>query len=164
MPVLTTEQEYKRSDLVIQGKVIHLDTVSTSNTLMYDKKGIRLGKHKYSIVTETFVRVQMIVEKRFKKIINLPDTVYILTPAESDACGYPFPSWLRNPNLPNPYYQFIIYGDKWLEKKVITLRKGNRDTKQIKETLLPDTFFTSVCRRTRSFDAEEIKRLEAMKD
>jgi hypothetical protein len=164
MPMLTTEQEYKRSDLVIQGKALWLDTVYTSNTLLYDRKGIKLGKHKYSVSLEKFVRVRMLVEKQFKTPSDLPDTVYILTPAESDACSFPFESWLRFPNLPAPYYQFIIYGDKWMEKKVITTKKGNRDIKQIKETLLPNTFFTSVCRRTRSFDTEEIKRLQAIKD
>ena len=98
MPVPTTEQEYNRSDIVMQGKVIGLDTVYASNTLINDKKGIRLGKHKYSVLTEKFVRVQMLVEKQFKTPTNLPDTVYILTPAESDACGFPFDPWLRYSN------------------------------------------------------------------
>jgi hypothetical protein len=163
MPVPTIEQEYNRSDIVMQGKVIGLDTVYASNTLINDKKGIRLGKHKYSVLTEKFVRVQMLVERQFKTPTNLPDTVYILTPAESDACGFPFDSWLRYSNLPDSYYHFIIYGDKWIEKKIITVKKDNRNIKQIQETLLCDTFFTSVCKRTRSFNAEEIKRLEAIK-
>jgi hypothetical protein len=159
---LTTEQEYKRSDLVIQGRIIGADTIYSSNTLIHDKKGIKVGRHKFSIYSEKFLRIKMVVQKNFKSNVNLPDTIYILTSPENDACGYPFASYLDKGVLPDSYYQYIIYGDKWAEKSIIKYKKGKKYIRQIKERLLEDTFFTSRCRRTQSANEEEHKNLSKL--
>jgi hypothetical protein len=159
---LTTEQDYKRSDLVIQGRIIGADTIYSSNTLFHDKKGTKIGRHKFSVYTAKFLRIKLVVEKNFKSISNLPDTIYILTSSESDACGYPFTPFLGQGVLPDSYYQYIIYGDKWTEKSIIKYKKRKKYVGQIKETLLGDTFFTSICRRTQSVNEAELNILSKL--
>lgn len=43
MDSLTTEQAYKRSDLVIQGRIIGIDTIQSTCGIMSDRKGIKVG-------------------------------------------------------------------------------------------------------------------------
>lgn len=159
----TTEQAYKRSDLVIQGRIVGIDTINSSNSLLYDKKGIKIGRYRYTPHIENFLRVKMIIEKSFKLIADLPDTIYVLTKLESDACGYPFPPFVGEGVLPDSYYRFIVYGNKWIEKKIIRTKKGNRYVGQIKESQSSETFFTNTCSRTQHLNEKELKNLSVLK-
>lgn len=158
----TTEEDFKRSELVIQGRIIGADTIYSSNTLYHDKKGTKVGRHKLSVYKEKFLRIKLLVEKNFKSISNLPDTIYILTKTESEACGYPFTPFLGDKRLPDTHYKYIVYGDKWTEKSIIKYKKGKKDVGQIKETQLDNTFFTSICRRTQLANEAELKSLSKL--
>jgi len=156
----TTEQAYKHSDLVIQGRVIGIDTIQSSNKIMFDKKGIKVGRHRYSIYSENFLRVKMVVEKSFKLIPNLPDTIYVLTNLESDACGYPFLPFFDG--VSPGRYQYIVYATSWVEKTIIKIKKGKRNLGQIKELQLKDTFFTNTCNKTQPVNKEGLKNLSTL--
>lgn len=104
----------------------------------------------------------MVVEKSFKSISNLPDTIYILTKFDSDACGYPFPPFFGEGVLPDSYYQFIVYGTNWIEKTITKTKKGKLYVEQITKSLLSDTFFTNTCTRTRHLNNEELKNLSTL--
>ena len=138
-----------------------MDTVYSSNLLVHDRKGVKLGKYKYSLDIQKLLRVKMIVEKKFKFTSNLPDTIYILTSPESTACGYPFTPFVKNEGIPGSFYRYIVYGDKWIEKTIISSEKGKRNMRQIKETLLPNTFFTTICRRTQPYNERELNSILA---
>jgi hypothetical protein len=139
-----TEQEYNRSNLVIQGKIIGIDTIYGSNTLISDHKGAKLGRHKYSLEIEKLARLQMVVGKSFKSTVNVGDTIYVLTPAGCAPVN--LPPYLGI--MPEQYYNFIVYGDKWIENKVTMVKKRKRYIKQIEQKLISNTFLTDRCRRT----------------
>jgi hypothetical protein len=151
-----TEQEYNRSNLVIQGKIIGIDTVYGSNTLISDHKGARLGKHKYSLEIEKLARLQMVVGKTFKPTVNIGDTIYVLTPVGCAPLN--LPPYLGI--MPEPYYNFIVYGDNWIENKVTIVKKRKRYVKQIEQTLISNTFLTDRCRRTDITTDAELTKLE----
>jgi hypothetical protein len=160
-PKLTIEQEFTRSDLVIKGRVLGTDTVEYGYVL-YNRKGIKVGRHRYSTSTERYLRVKMIIEKSFKKMSTAPDTVYILTSIGESSCGYPFIPFLQGYNIPESYYQYIIYADQWTEKNIVKTKKGRRRVGQIQENKILNTFFTDVCRRTKQVDENEIKVLSSL--
>lgn len=134
-----------------------MDTIKTSNTLVTAKNGTKIGKQKYSLYTERFVRVKILVEKNLKKSTTLPDTIYVLTEIE---CGFSFIPYLAEGRVDDIFYQYIIYGDKWTEKSIEKTQKGKRHVSQIKTIIRNDTFYTSMCRRTQRINDEELKRLE----
>ena len=105
----------------------------------------------------------MVIEKKFKSTLDLPDTIYVLTSIESNNCGYPYLPSFEQGALPDSYYQYIVYGDRWIEKTITKSKKGKRYVGQIKESLLKDTFFTSICRRTQNVNSDELRRLLALK-
>lgn len=158
----TTEEDFKHSDIVIQGRIIGVDTIYSSNTLFHDRKGTKVGRRKLSVYKEKLLRIKLLVEKNFKSISNLADTIYILTKTESEACGYPFTPFLGDERLPDTHYKYIVYGDKWTEKSIVKYKKGKKYVGQINETLLGDTFFTSICRRTQLVNDEEITKLSKL--
>jgi hypothetical protein len=155
-----TEQEYNRSNLVIRGKIIGIDTIYGYNTLISDHRGIRLGKHKYSLETEKLARLQMVVRKMFKSTVNVGDTVYVLTPAGCAPLN--LPPYLGI--MPEQYYDFIVYGDNWIENKITSVKKRNRYVKQIEQTLIPNTFLTDRCRRTDLTNDAELANLATCVD
>jgi hypothetical protein len=157
MPKQTTEEEYKRSDLVIQGRIIAFDTIYSSNALINDHKGIKLGKHKYRIEIEKFARLRVVVEKTFKSSVKVADTIYILTPADCPVLNTSLGI------LAEQYTDFIVYADKWIENKIITIKKGNRRVKQIEQILIVNTFLTDRCRRTDLTTNAELANLETLR-
>jgi hypothetical protein len=156
----TTEQAYKRSDLVILGRIIGTDTIQSSNMIMFDRKGIKVGRHRYSVYSEIFLRVKMVVEKSFKLVSDIPDTIYVLTKLEGAACGYPFLPFFKE--VSPERYQYIIYGTSWIEKTITKTKKGKRNIGQIKELKLNDTFFTNTCSRTQFSNKEELRNLSTL--
>jgi hypothetical protein len=144
MPQRSVEEECKRADIVVRARILMIDTIYGSNTLIYDHRGVKLGKHRYRLETEKLARLQMIVEKTFKSSLNVADTIYILTPVD---CAPPNVSlWL--PILSEQYGDLIVYGNKWIENKIITVENGNKHIKQIQQTLISNTFITDRCTRT----------------
>ncbi len=120
------------------GKIVGVDTITAGNYIWQDKHGIKYGKHKYSIGFEDLVRVKLIPEINFKSSTQLPDTIYILTSTQSTACGYQFPPYYTQ--IPSSYYDFIIYADRWIDYSIEEVAKDNRRIKQIKRTILQNTF------------------------
>lgn len=159
--MVSTEEEYKRSELVVKGRIIGADTVTETDGIWYDRHGVKYGKHKYSIHYATFLRIKLIVEKNYKSATQIPDTIYILTNQQSTACGYPFPPYIEQ--LQSPYYEFIIYGDRHIAYSVEDFTKRKKHIKQIKRTPSQNIFFTSSCRLTQNANAEELNKLEKLK-
>lgn len=164
IPLPPVEEEFKYADLVVKGRIIGMDTVNLVSSIVYDKKGIKAGRHKFSTREENFVRVQFLVEINFKSSNQLPDTIYILTSPEPTACGYPFMPYLDYENIPRGIYDYIIYGDKWMERSITSFQSGKKIKGIIKETLSSNTFVTSRCMRTRQTNSEELQKLNQLKN
>jgi hypothetical protein len=163
VPKPPVEDAFKYADLVVKGRIIGTDTVRMISSIVYDKKGIRVGRHKFSAREEDFVRVKFVVETNFKSTTPLPDTIYVLTSPESTACGYPFFPYLDYENIPREIYNYIIYGEKWVDKSITTYQSGKKVRGEIKKAVSSNTFATSICMRTRPIDPEELNKLNKIK-
>ena len=159
--IATTEEEYKRSELVVKGKIVGADTIIASNNMVFDSHGVKYGNHKYSLYFQKLLRIKFVVEANYKSTTQVPDTIFILTSTQSSACGYPFPPYLNQ--LSSPYYDFIIYGDCWIGYSTQDSMKGKRTIKQIKKVTSSNTFFTSSCRLTQYSNEAELTKLEKLK-
>ncbi|WP_153796934.1 hypothetical protein [Foetidibacter luteolus] len=157
----TTEEEYKRSELVVRGTIIGTDTVTLATGLNTDRHGIRYGKRRYSLNFELLLRVKVVVEKNFKSSTHLPDTIYVLTSTQGTACGYPFHTY--HPEFPSIFYDFIIYGDRLTQYSIQEIKKRKRLVKQITRYASDDAFFTSRCRLTERSNEQELAKLEKLK-
>jgi hypothetical protein len=155
----TTEEEYKRSELVMKGRMIGMDTIVSSNSLTFDRHGTRFGRHKYSLDFKTLIRVKLVVEENYKSLTTLSDTIYILSPVQN--CGFQFPPYIEQ--LSPSIYDFIVYGDQWIENSIEKARKGKHQINQIKMTPIANTFYSGSCRLTQYSNSEEQKKLEKIK-
>lgn len=162
-PKPPVEEAFKYAELVVKGRIIGTDTVKLISGIVYDKKGVRVGRHKLSTVEENFVRIKFVVETSFKSPATLPDTIFILTSPEPTACGYPFIPYLDYENIPREIYNYIIYGEKWVDKSITTYQSGKKVRGEIKEAVSSNTFVTSICMRTRRTDPEELNKLNKIK-
>jgi hypothetical protein len=164
LPAATQEEEYKRSALVVQGRIVCIDTINSSNSLIHNKRGVKEGRHKYFLSTEAFIRAKVVVERNFKPGTSLPDTIFVLTPLGSAACGYPFEPYLDIIEQIDPsYYKFIIYGDRWTEKIIEEIKTKKHPKKVIRTIEHDNIFYTARCRRTRHLDKDELQKLEKSK-
>ncbi len=168
MPHQTPANEYNYYDVVIAGRIIAIDTFNVYNELTQNKKGFRFGKHKYNIGYQTYLRVKIVVTKKYKSPPLISDTCFVITSTQGTACGYPFGPLFKegsfpDGSLPFGFLNFIIYARKLKEYSVVSKLTGKKEMKYISETQLPNTFITSTCSRTQSFNEEEDKLLDAIK-
>jgi hypothetical protein len=78
----TTKEEYTKSDLVIEGKVISFDTIKTA--------------------TEILLRYKVLIIQDFKTTYTASDTIYVLTSQSISGCRYPF----------IPTQDYLVYASK----------------------------------------------------
>lgn len=156
----TTEEAFKRSELVVTGRIVGMDTIYSANTLVADKKGLKVGKRKYKLYEERFVRVKILVEKKYKSSTILPDTIYVLTEI---GCGVHFTPFFEELNSNSIRHKYIVYGDKWVEKTLEKIKKRKKYVGQIKIHERNDTFYTTMCSRTQPKNDDELKRLDKIK-
>ena len=154
------EEEFKKSELVIVGRLLSLDTIMASNTMYRNRRGIKYGRHRYEISKSTFIRAKLLVQNNFKTSTILPDTIYVLTDDTYTSCGFLFPLYIDDPSSDT---DFIIYGDRWIDHSIVKSQKGKHIKKSIKVTPLNNTFYTDRCRLTSRLNKEKIEKLEKLK-
>lgn len=163
VPKPAVEEAVKYAHIVVQGHIIGADTVRLISEIVQDKRGVKVGKHKYETREEDFIRIAFRVETKFKTPAQLPDTIYILTSPDPTSCGYPFMPYLDYDNILREIYNYIIYGEKWMERSLIAFQSGKKNRGIIKETLSYNTFVTSLCMRTTPTNNEELQKLNQLK-
>lgn len=159
IPKLTVEKAFLQADFVIHGRIIAIDTVIVSRVSGAVKAtdSVNMVQHIYK--TE-YRSIKMVVEKSFKQISTLPDTVYILTGIESASCGYPFPMFVSKDRGPNHNFQYIVYGHRWRDDLMTVEKQGNEFTAEIPQLYVTNTFFTSLCDRTVPVNKKELRGLK----
>ena len=145
MGTATLSKAFESADIILKGKIIGVDTVRAFDMLVHDKKGIKVGKHKYREVISFRVQFKLAIDTVYKSQFKVPDTIYVLTGFGGSDCGVPF----------QVGYRFIISGFSQINKQIIINEKGSRKRGTIVEKVLKDTFRTSVCAYNR-FATDEI--------
>lgn len=162
----STDSSFKKSAIVVQGVVISADTVFRVNSFITStrRKGVRVGRQYVIADTQRLVRIKFLVQNEFKFNSQFPDTIYVLTEdPRQDACGFPFTPYFPKGTVSDQFYEYIIYADRWTDKKLINVgNKGKRRFGDIQSNLSNDTFFTSTCMRTQPTNKAELDRLHKL--
>jgi hypothetical protein len=90
-PLETPEQEFKRSELVIEGLIIQSEVFWAAGNLTSNKRGIKINHRRYLPDSSKYIKHTVLVQRRFKSPPGLSDTIYtIAKPIEN--CGPPIHS------------------------------------------------------------------------
>jgi hypothetical protein len=148
----SVSEEYKYSDLVIQGRVLNISLVSPAQTIRMDLLDIerlkQLGsfeKAKAYLTRPLILAVKILVSKSFKGAKS-GSVVTIFTTRSAGSCGYSGFSEGR---------EFIVYGN-WKNYYVGDAFQSRIRNQRIEP---PNTFWTSRCSRTRPYAAKEVAEL-----
>jgi hypothetical protein len=147
----TTENELNFVDLAIKGKIISVtnfdyhDTVISFAGPMSDPKQAGYLIRKYKLFT-------LIVDYKYKATKNMADTIQVVTGYGGGDCGYEF----------EVGKEYIIYGEAWKEKYISVRHKKRKAKRRTLESVIPNKFYTDICRLTQDTNAKELENLKRL--
>jgi len=148
----SVQQAYESAEMVIEGEIVSEDSIQLVYAIDKLRKrddSSNIGYRK-RIASYTCIKVRVVTN--FKSAIALPDTITVLR-MEPPGCGYPFPYFIPDTEMPENFYRFIIYGMPVYEEIAEPSPKKNRyKVHTIKSS---NTFGASFCSRTRRADSTE---------
>ena len=153
MDSVTLENALRKSNIVIKGRAIEMDTVGVFDSFIYAKNGIRVGKEKLLEKRHLRIRYKVLVDTVYKSSYLLKDTIYILTGFLGGFdCGMPLII-----DMP-----MLISADNYIEKEIIVVKKENKIRRQLKTNVSKNIFNTSTCHYTRYFTSEIHEKLKKL--
>ncbi|RYY53371.1 MAG: hypothetical protein EOO05_21150 [Chitinophagaceae bacterium] len=155
-PLGTVAEEFQKSDYVIKGRVLSVDTVTITDAIRL-KRGLRFWKPKFEYSTHQMLMAKLVVEKGYKSVRQLDDTVYVFTGMQTAACGYPF-SPAGNTGEGRASGEYLVYGMK-TDKTAASYSVGDSGKKKIKAS---SHLVTGLCMATKQSNKEEEGQLAAM--
>jgi hypothetical protein len=148
-PLETPEQEFKRSELVIEGLIIQSEPFKAAGNLTSNKRGIKINHRRYLPDSSEYIKHTVLVQRRFKSPSGLSDTIYIIAkPIEN--CGPPIHSYtlaeaLQFPNM----LRYLFYVDAFQEYKTTRKTKGKKSSIAIETIKHQNIFLAERCRRNK---------------
>jgi|GEM_PF-781211 len=148
----TTENELDFVDIAVTGKIISVSDYTYYDTTELALANIRFDENKWSYLVRHYKRYQLVVDKKFKSSVSLPDTINIVTTKGGGDCGYVF-------NIGKDY---IVYGEGWKGKTIATIQKKRKIKRKLAEVKSIDTFYTDLCRLTQEKNEKELNNLRRL--
>lgn len=145
---------YERKGIIVSAKVIRIDTVAYSETILESEVkrtvlDLKDDPGRLALFTsKSLLKVTVLVTERFKGE-GIPNTITIYTPVLGASCGFRF----------QLNQEYIIYEGGGLFGSLFF--DGGKELKNLKK---PHTYWTHACTRTRVFDESEAKALRALRE
>jgi hypothetical protein len=148
--VQTLESEVKYSDLVAKGRVVGVsDYLYVDSSRFYFSNSV-VDTSNLSYATERMLLYKIVLDRKFKSVKDISDTIYVVTGRGGGDCGFEF-------KIGESY---IIYADSWVRRSIIRYQKGKRTRSRIKEEVVANWFQTDICKRTQQQNSQEIQNLD----